>query len=315
MNSKSFKLYIDELRKVNDVAVGEDLFEKDYILSSFLSNWSKISTPNLDRLVFKGGTLLTKNYLNYHRISEDLDFVHEDSNELRLISTVGRQETQIKQRVIPIIDELKELADLSNLEFETDRSNSRFIIQRNSRHLYVFNFYYSSLITKREDKIKLEISFVEDLINDPVSAEIKTIVDFKISDVVLLKQLTNYNLEKPILKIYLIEEVILEKIRALITREQFKPRDVFDLYLINKLTNIFNQSKDDLFRKLRASPFNKEDIRKNIKNFLSEKIVVDLDDILNLSLINFNELEFIEFSKKLILYSKELSKEFLELND
>ena len=217
MNNKNFKLYIDRLRAVSEVPISEDLLEKDYILSLFLSNWSKIDTPNLDKLVFKGGTLLTKNYLNYHRISEDLDFVHEDSNELRLISTIGRQETQIKHRVLPIIAELKELAGLSALEFETDRSNSRFIIQRNSRRLYVFNLYYMSSITRKEDKIKFEISFVEDLINEPVKNEIKNMVDFKIKDIGLLKHLTNYSLERPVLQIYVIEEVILEKLRQVIT--------------------------------------------------------------------------------------------------
>jgi predicted nucleotidyltransferase component of viral defense system len=49
------------------------MLEKDYYLTTFLSNISKLS----ENLVFKGGTCLNKIYFDYHRLSEDLDFTLE----------------------------------------------------------------------------------------------------------------------------------------------------------------------------------------------------------------------------------------------
>jgi hypothetical protein len=40
-------------------------------LSEFESLKEKGKIEEMKNIVFKGGTLLTKNYLNYHRISED----------------------------------------------------------------------------------------------------------------------------------------------------------------------------------------------------------------------------------------------------
>lgn len=314
MKKIEVKSYIQKVKKNHNLNIVDYYMEKDYILSLFLSNWKKEKTPNLDKLIFKGGTLLTKNYLKYHRISEDLDFTHEDSNEIRKIKTKGKQETQIKNKIKLILDEVKSISDLSNLDFEVDRKNSRYIITRNSRKLYLFKLYYKSIFTNLESFIKFEISFVENLIHKPQKEEIKNMVDYYHLSIVDLK-LINYNLKNPVLQVYGIEEIILEKLRASITRIQFKPRDIFDLYLINKTNIVFEQNNTKIFKKLMSSPFQLEDTIKNIKNFISEEIEIDLDEIYNLSLIEFNENDFFDFSNKLTLYLKEIALKFVIEND
>ncbi len=47
--------------------------EKDYYFTVILNNIEPLLT---DKIVFKGGTLLNKVHLNYHRLSEDLDFTY-----------------------------------------------------------------------------------------------------------------------------------------------------------------------------------------------------------------------------------------------
>ena len=308
----NFTFYIHEIQKETKGFASPDLYEKDLVLSTFLSNWSKVETPHLDNLIFKGGTLLTKNYLEYHRISEDLDFIHKDSNQIRKIQTKGKQETQIKNRIIPIIDEIKHIADKSKLEFETNRHDSRYVLLRNSRRLYIFNMYYKSKITKLEDAIKIEISFTEDLINEYKEEEIKSIFDLKVRNKELFRKITDYDLKNPTLKIYSINEIILEKIRAIITREQFKQRDVFDLFLINKATNIFNISKKDMFKKIDASPFQKEKVVVNIKEFIKEEIKAELEEIKSLSLVVFDEEEYTAFFSEVIAFCKKVAQEYLE---
>lgn len=308
----NFTSYINEIQKESNGFASPDLYEKDLVLSTFLSNWSKVETPHLSNLIFKGGTLLTKNYLGYHRISEDLDFIHKDSSQIRKSKTKGKQETQIKKRIIPIIEEIKYIADKSKLEFKTDRQNSKYVLLRNSRKLYIFNLYYKSKITKLEDNIKIEISFTEDVINEYKEEEIKSIFDLKVRNKELFRKITDYDLKNPTLKIYSINEIILEKIRAIITREQFKQRDVFDLFLINKATNIFNISKEDMFKKIDASPFKKEKVVVNIKGFIKEEIKAELEEIKSLSLITFDEKEYSQFFNKIVTFSKKIGQEFLE---
>jgi len=52
--------------------------EKDYLLSLFLSTWQNLRVKReinvLDELIFNGGTRITRNYLQYPRISKDLVF-------------------------------------------------------------------------------------------------------------------------------------------------------------------------------------------------------------------------------------------------
>ncbi len=124
---KQLKNYISKLKVNNGLDVSDYFLEKDYVLSLFLSNWSKINSPNLDKLIFKGGTLLTKNYLKYHRISEDLDFTHKDSNYIRSIKSKNKKENEIKKRIVLILREIEEICKLSNLDFKNDRKDNRYI--------------------------------------------------------------------------------------------------------------------------------------------------------------------------------------------
>lgn len=303
-NKENIKNYIEILKAKYDLEIEESLLEKDYYLSLFLSNWKFEKTPHLDNLIFKGGTLLTKNYLNYHRISEDLDFTHSQSNSIRLFNK-GKRDRKIKQIIIPLIDEIKILADISGLDFKLDRTNERYIKQRNTRSLYVFNLYYTSIYTKKEVQIKFEISFVED-INYLSQMKLVSTLENKYPLSNQEKVLCRYNLCQPQMMSYPIEEIILEKIRAVITREQFKPRDVFDLYLLNFQRDVFSMKIEDIMRKLKASPF--EGVEDNIRKFIEEEIVFDIDEIRDLSLVEYNEEEFIEFSTKLITYLKSVIK-------
>jgi len=49
------------------------IVEKDYYLTVILNNIEKLLS---DKIILKGGTLLNKAHLNYHRLSEDLDFTY-----------------------------------------------------------------------------------------------------------------------------------------------------------------------------------------------------------------------------------------------
>ena len=68
--------YIEQLKKHFNLANSESILEKDLLLTLILAEFEKLDLGK--ELIFKGGTLLSRNYLNYHRFSEDLDFVFKD---------------------------------------------------------------------------------------------------------------------------------------------------------------------------------------------------------------------------------------------
>jgi len=72
------------------------IVEKDYYLTVILNNIESLLT---DKIVFKGGTLLNKIHLNYHRLSEDLDFTYRSTGGLETRSQRSRAIGPIRDRM------------------------------------------------------------------------------------------------------------------------------------------------------------------------------------------------------------------------
>ena len=86
--------YVAEVKKNMQLDISDEIIAKDLLLTLILAEFQK-ERGIFNQLIFKGGTLLSRNYLNYHRFSEDLDFVHKDSNILRKL-TRNKRERKIK---------------------------------------------------------------------------------------------------------------------------------------------------------------------------------------------------------------------------
>ncbi|MEK7111724.1 MAG: nucleotidyl transferase AbiEii/AbiGii toxin family protein, partial [Patescibacteria group bacterium] len=81
--------YIEQLKKHFNLANSESILEKDLLLTLILAEFEKLDLGK--ELIFKGGTLLSRNYLKYHRFSEDLDFVFKDSTSIRELTRSARE--------------------------------------------------------------------------------------------------------------------------------------------------------------------------------------------------------------------------------
>jgi len=162
--------YIIEVKKNLNLIASDEIIEKDLLLTLILAEFEKIGLGK--ELIFKGGTLLSRNYLKYHRFSEDLDFVHKDSSQIRELNRNAR-ERRIKQFIDYFVPELKRLADSLGLEFSINRRDIKFCTILHGRSVYIFRIYYSE-----SRFIKVEINFVEKIINAPKEVSIKAITDF-----------------------------------------------------------------------------------------------------------------------------------------
>ena len=119
----NFEKYISEVKQNMKISLADEIIKKDLILTFILAEFEKLGLGK--ELIFKGGTLLSRNYLKYHRFSEDLDFVFKDSNKIRLTKRHER-ERKIKLFIDIFVPKLKEVADSLDLDFSIDRSNQKY---------------------------------------------------------------------------------------------------------------------------------------------------------------------------------------------
>ncbi len=303
MNSTNFKKYISYVKEKKKSNIEDQYIEKDYFISVFLSTWQKLKgagkVPHLDKLIFKGGTLLARNYLDYPRISEDIDFTYEESNDLRKLGSKNKREKAILKLIAPIIDDIKFICDNGKFVFDTNRTNRKYIIVRNSRAVYILRVYYNSLITGEEIPIKIELNFLENIFHNCSELKIKNFVNQDL----FLKSI-GYNLSNIEIRTYPLDEVIIEKYRAILTRDALKERDVFDLYLINKsCKNVLKFDNTLIFEKIESGYMISPDLSNNLEKsctLLHDDSFGDSDDdISHLSLVEINDKDYEEFKNRL----------------
>lgn len=295
--------YVSEVKRNMDLAIADDIIEKDLLLTLILAEFQK-QEGVFTELIFKGGTLLSRNYLKYHRFSEDLDFVHKDSNEIRLLSRHPR-ERAIKKIIDSFVPELKKVAESLNLDFSINRSDQKYCTIISSRAVYIFRLYYNE---KRY--IKIEINFIEEIINKPIKLSIRTITDFFDSRELLFilgLKIDNFNVLS-----YTIDEIVIEKYRALLTRDMLAERDLFDLYLIPESLKV---DIKNIVKKIRASSLIKKDIISRIeakfKELNENRFFKSTENISDLAIIKYSPSDFTQFKDKIRPILIKICKEFL----
>jgi|SRR3989344_364187 len=283
--------YISEVKRNMNLSVPDALIEKDLLLTLVLTEFQKYGGV-FNELIFKGGTLLSRNYLKYHRFSEDLDFVYKDSNELRKL-TRNRRERKIKQFIDVFVIKLKEVAEALELDFSTNRSDQKYCSILSGRTVYIFRLYYSN-----EKYIKVEINFIEKTINKPIEMVTKSITDFFDSkELMFILGLKTENFK---VLSYSISEIILEKYRAILTRDYLMERNLFDLFLIPNSLDINIKRVVD---KVESSSL----IKKQLKGIIEKKLdelkkgtfFSNTEMISDLAIINYNSKDFEKFKEKI----------------
>ncbi|MEK6845488.1 MAG: nucleotidyl transferase AbiEii/AbiGii toxin family protein, partial [Nanoarchaeota archaeon] len=240
-----------------------------------------------------------------HRFSEDLDFIHCKSHEWREMSR-NQREKKIKQFIDAFVLKLKEVTDSLSLEFNTDRSNTKFCTILHGRAVYTFRIYYS------EDRyIKIEINFVEKMIHQPVKVSIKAITDFFDSKELMFT--LGLKIENFKVLSYPLEEIIIEKYRAVLTRNELKERDLFDLFLI---TSSLGVNSSQIVEKIKNSSL----IKRGLNNTITGKLtLLEKNDffkseerIEDLAIVRYNLPEFEAFKERIKPILIEVCKLFLQ---
>jgi predicted nucleotidyltransferase component of viral defense system len=242
--------------------------EKDYHLIRILNS---INTNLSSEIVFKGGTLLNKAYLNYHRLSEDLDFSYSHSIDLSTRGKRSRAITQLRKQMPAFLTHMDLFSDVPEGE------------GFNNSTQYIFNIKYNSIIRKRQDTIKLEIS-----LRQPIFLPIETV---KIKHFYKNPFTGKDILPVGTVKALSLDECAAEKIKAAISRRKPAIRDFYDLGHFVRIGYDF--SRPNFFtlvdKKLELDGFN-NDYSHNLG--LSDNEIVELKRIIQTDLspmIRFKE--------------------------
>ncbi len=207
MNKEKLKDIIPALARKHNFRPA--IVEKDYYLTVILNN---IESGLSNKLIFKGGTLLNKIHLNYHRLSEDLDFVYLNKEELAARSARSKVITPIREKMP---DFLKSLG----LESENPKGQGF-----NNSKQYIFNISYPSFVTGKDESIKIEVALRQMPLDKPVYNVIKHFYKdpFTGKDLIPKNKVLSLSLR----------EAVAEKLKAAITRKDLAIRDYYDLWHI-----------------------------------------------------------------------------------
>ena len=180
------------------------LVEKDYF-SSVLLQYLAASCPGL---VFKGGTCLAKVHMEFHRMSEDLDFTipvpfgSTRSTRSRLADELKRSMAEIERR-------------LPGFRTVTAVSGANNSTQYNAV------VAYTSRVGQQEETIKIEAGLREPLMTPAIRGEARTLLLGPGSDHALIPALPLACLSHA--------ETMAEKFRAALSRRDAAIRDFYDV--------------------------------------------------------------------------------------
>jgi uncharacterized protein len=205
---RNISLLSNRLSRAGGQRIPEAVLERDYCLAWFLVGLSRSRLRNI--LAFKGGTALKRCYWGDYRFSEDLDFTLTKATSLETI-----------------------IAELENISADVQQASG--VIIRYSRedrqshqNSHTFFLAYEGPLpgtTAREVKVDITIDerLVKPLKERPVLKGYEEYSDLP-DDATIL--------------VYSLEEILVEKVVALVDRARNEPRDLYDVWYLSERENI-----------------------------------------------------------------------------
>lgn len=180
------------------------LVEKDYFCTVLLQYLAGAGCG----LVFKGGTCLAKVHAGFYRLSEDLDFAIPTPVDAPR-GARSRLAAESKSAVAKIRQRLPGLRVITALTGASDSTQ------------YIAVVGYTSLLSRQEETIKIEVGLREPLLTPAIPGEARTLLRDPISGSPLAPALTVPCLSRA--------EAMAEKLRAALSRREAAIRDYYDI--------------------------------------------------------------------------------------
>jgi len=304
------KKIIDYFSRIKNLKE-QDLLEKDLILHLFLKDLIDNNKFG-QNFIFKGGTCLTKCYLGYYRFSEDLDFTWGNQDQFKDLSSKALR--RILSTLIGTLGKELEIIALKNdLDFKIEKNNRKYVELGANDKFVTFKFWYKSVISQEDKFIKIQINFCESLLYPINVCTAKSLFSDLNKETMEESEFIfpeSTNLFLPIeCNCYSLEEILVEKNRAILTRRGIKFRDFIDVFLILRSLN----KKIELFESkiiLKTKPVldNYEKYRQNFLLKKQNKFAENMKIQEGESRLLLKELpkEFDSFVKEYVIYLNKL---------
>jgi len=187
------------------------LIEKDYFCTVLLNYLAWVDGA----LVLKGGTCLAKVHAEFYRLSEDLDFV--------IPSPIDASRSERRARASAIKQAVAQLSRWLGAFRVVEP-----LVGANNSTQYVATVGYTSLVSRQEETIKIEVGLREPLLTPVLNGAARTLLLDPISGKPMLPAL-----QVPCISL---KEAMAEKLRAALSRREVAIRDFFDIdYAFRKL--------------------------------------------------------------------------------
>ena len=201
-------IHSSEISKLaHKLGLGDKTIEKDYVLTWVLH--SIAASPLQGKLAFKGGTAIKKMYVPEYRFSEDLDFTVLDSETT---------------------NDTLESATESLFPWLKQKANLVLAIRRVDVHSSGNPTFYLNYVGPLQGDITsrfLKVDFTRD----------ETLA-YPLSSLPIQSTYSDLQNRESVLQVYSPEEILVEKLRSLLTRTE--PRDLYDVHymLTNQMVNV-----------------------------------------------------------------------------
>lgn len=296
-------------------SLNEITIEKDFYLTLLLNEISKDIGEDdkspFRALVFKGGTLLTRTHLQYHRISEDLDFTYLENKSWKSLSSQQRNKV-ISNFTNQLAERILLISKKQGLNFSTNKSDRNYCHVLDRKNVYLFKVHYHPVYGTAE-LIKWEVNFNDELVYPPVFENIQHLFDKELLRDLEFMEGISINIRKNIL-CYDLREVAMEKIRAVLTRPTIKERDLLDLFLISRKVDLVGLEEEKIIDKIQsAASFVKglsAKIKQNLEILERQRSSV-LEERSQLALITIDEQEYARFEQKIMPVLLEVGRKAL----
>lgn len=203
---RNISLISNTLQSAGGRRIPESVIERDYVLAWLLTGLAGHRLR--DVLAFKGGTALRRCWFTDYRFSEDLDF------------TLTRPIT-IEEILAGLNEVFADVEAACGLHVAFDRED-----RHGHQNSHTFYLRYQGPLPAPND-VKVDITISE-------------VLCYPLQDRQILRTYAGFDdlPEGPTLKVYAIEEIVVEKLLALSDQARNEPRDLYDLWYLFDSTDL-----------------------------------------------------------------------------
>jgi len=214
-----------------------------------------------------------KCHLGYYRFSEDLDFTWIDQELLK-----NKSEKQIRKilsnEITYLASFLEKISKKLGLDFKAEKKNKKYFDFGGSNAYVTFKLWF------KEGFIKIQVNYREKIFYPLIKKTAKMMIDRDVAKEfsLIFPEESEFFLKNIKLYVYDLREILIEKIRSILTRKGVKARDFVDVYMIEREKKLkFENFESEIISKIKYS-MRFEKYRINLIGKLKDKPTISLGE-------------------------------------